>query len=137
MSFQHAPKKRAEEAETGRREIERLYEELKGAFGRTQAEALRRSEQLKTALLDAVTHDLRTPLTSIKASVTTLLKESENSLAADEPQVKLDEEGRHEMLEVIDEESDRLNRLVEGIVELARIEGGDIELRRRWGSSTK
>ncbi len=69
-------KTRAEEAEAGRREIERLYEELRGAFGRaSQAEALRRSEQLKTALLDAVTHDLRTPLTSIKASVTTLLNE--------------------------------------------------------------
>jgi K+-sensing histidine kinase KdpD len=128
-------KERAEEAESGRREIERLYEELRGAFGRaSQAEALRRSEQLKTALLDAVTHDLRTPLTSIKASVTTLLKESENSPVADEPRVTLDEEGRREMLEVIDEESDRLNHLIEGMVELARIEAGDIELRRTWGS---
>src|SRR3954452_15413698 len=66
-------KKRAEEAELGKREIERLYAELRDAFGRaSHAEALRQSEKLKSALLDAVTHDLRTPLTSIKASITTL-----------------------------------------------------------------
>src|SRR5881296_3663507 len=64
---------RAEEAEARRIEIERLYRQLTEAFDRaSEAETLRRSEQLKTALLDAVTHDLRTPLTSIKASVTTL-----------------------------------------------------------------
>jgi K+-sensing histidine kinase KdpD len=55
-------KHRTEEAEAGRREIERLYYELQAAFERaSQAEALRQSEQLKSALLDAVTHDLRTP----------------------------------------------------------------------------
>jgi two-component system sensor histidine kinase KdpD len=62
-------KHRAEEAEAGRRENKRLYEELHDAFERvSHAKALRQSEQLKSALLDAVTHDLRTPLTSIKAS---------------------------------------------------------------------
>ena len=51
-------KQRAEEAESGKREIERLYSELRDAFERaSHAEALRQSEQLKTALLDAVTHD--------------------------------------------------------------------------------
>src|ERR1044071_1901974 len=66
--------RRADEAEAGRREIERLYNELRDAFERaSHAEALRQSERLKSALLDAVTHDLRTPLTSIKASITTLL----------------------------------------------------------------
>src|ERR1043165_5559352 len=70
-------KRRTEEAETGRQEIERLYAELRDAFERaSHAEALRQSEKLKSALLDAVTHDLRTPLTSIKASITTLLDES-------------------------------------------------------------
>src|SRR5438552_6906047 len=49
------------------REAERLYEELQTAFkSATQAEALKQSEKLKSALLDAVTHDLRTPPTSIK-----------------------------------------------------------------------
>ncbi len=127
-------KRRAEEAEGGRQQIERLYHELQAAFERaSHAEALRRSEQLKSALLDAVTHDLRTPLTSIKASVTTLLKERRAKWDG-EPPVKLDEEGRQEMLEVIDEEADRLNRFIEGMVELARIEAGDLHLRRRWGA---
>jgi K+-sensing histidine kinase KdpD len=129
-------KRRAEEAEVGRREIERLYLELQSAFERaSEAEALRRSEQLKSPLLDAVTHDLRTPLTSIKASVTTLLEEGETKFNRDgESQLHLDDEGRQEMLEVIDEEADRLNHFIEGIVELARIEAGGLYLRRRWGA---
>ncbi|HKG21800.1 MAG TPA: DUF4118 domain-containing protein, partial [Blastocatellia bacterium] len=115
-------KRRAEEAEAGRVEIERLYEELQNAFERASlAEALKQSERLKSALLDAVTHDIRTPLTSIKASVTTLLDESR---AKAEDNVPLDAEGRREMLEVIDEEADRLNRFVESLVEMARIEAG-------------
>jgi K+-sensing histidine kinase KdpD len=126
--------RRAEEAETGRHEIERLYDELRSAFERaSHAEALRQSERLKSALLDAVTHDLRTPLTSIKASVTTLLDELKTNTSDASPAV-LSEEGRREMLEVINEECDRLNRFVEGLVEMARIEAGEFRLRRRWGT---
>jgi two-component system sensor histidine kinase KdpD len=127
-------RRRAEEAEAGRREIERLYRELQEAFEQaSQAKALKQSERLKTALLDAVTHDLRTPLTSIKASVTTLLDELRPGTQTEGP-VALDAEGRQEMLEVIDEEADRLNRFIEGMMELARIEAGELRLRRRWGS---
>ena len=127
-------RRRAEEAEAGRREIQRLYEELRGAFERaSHAEALRHSERLKSALLDAVTHDIRTPLTSIKASVTTLLDELRGE-TYDGQAVALGDESRHEMLEVIDEESDRLNRFVEGLIELARIEAGELRLRLRWGA---
>ncbi|MCI0663547.1 MAG: DUF4118 domain-containing protein [Acidobacteria bacterium] len=123
-------KRRAEEAEAGRREIERLYQEYKVAYDRAkQAEVFEQSERLKSALLDAVTHDLRTPLTSIKASVTTMLGEVES-----EDPVALDQESRREFLEVIDEETDRLNRFVENLVELARIEAGAMRLRRRWSS---
>lgn len=123
-------KRRAEEAEAGKREIERLYHEYQIASEQAkQAEVFRQSEQLKSALLDAVTHDLRTPLTSIKASVTTLLAED----AGDDP-VVLDSEGRAELLEVINEETDRLNRFVENMVELAKLEAGELRLRRRWGS---
>ncbi len=126
-------KRRAEEADAGRREIERLYEELRTAFERaSHAEALKQSEKLKSALLDAVTHDIRTPLTSIKASVSTLLEELQSSTVRGGP-VTLDTDARREMLEVIDEESDRLNRFVEGLIELARIEAGELRLRRRWG----
>jgi two-component system sensor histidine kinase KdpD len=126
--------RRTEEAEAGRREIERLYEELQDAFERaSHAEALKRSEKLKSSLLDAVTHDIRTPLTSIKASVSTLLEEL-HAKTFDGLPVTLDAETRHEMLEVIDEECDRLNHFVEGLVELARIEAGELHLRRRWGA---
>ena len=127
-------KKRAEEAEAGRREIERLYAELRDAFERaSHAEALRQSEKLKSALLDAVTHDLRTPLTSIKASITTLLDEARGNTNA-EQSISLDTESRVEMMEVIDEESDRLNRFIGGLIELARIEAGELHLRRQWGT---
>jgi two-component system sensor histidine kinase KdpD len=126
-------KRRAEEADEARQEIERLYEELRSAFERaSHAEALKQSEKLKSALLDAVTHDIRTPLTSIKASVSTLLEELRATTVNGEPAI-LDIEARKEMLEVIDEESDRLNRFVEGLIELARIEAGELHLRRRWG----
>lgn len=127
-------KRRAEEAEAGRQEIERLYREYKIAAEQAkQAEVFRQSEQLKSALLDAVTHDLRTPLTSIKASVTTLLAEVQAEENADDP-VTLDQEGRSELLEVINEETDRLNRFVENRVELAKLEAGELQLRRRWGA---
>ena len=126
-------KKRAEEAELGKREIERLYAELRDAFERaSHAEALRQSEKLKSALLDAVTHDLRTPLTSIKASITTLLDEVRGRVNGEPP--ALDAESKVEMMEVIDEESDRLNRFISGLIELARIEAGELQLRRHWGA---
>jgi K+-sensing histidine kinase KdpD len=125
---------RAEEAEAAKREIERLYYELQDAFERSaQAKALKQSERLKSALLDAVTHDLRTPLTSIKASVTTLLEEVQKRTGGEEP-ISLGTEGRKEMLEVIDEETDRLNRFIESLMELARIEAGEMQLRKHWGS---
>jgi K+-sensing histidine kinase KdpD len=121
-------KRRAEEAEAGRVEIRHLYEELQEAFERaSEAEALIRSERFKSALLDAITHDLRTPLTSIKASATLLLEDREDPTTTLSP----DEQGA--MLKVITQESDRLDRFVESIVDLARIEAGDLRLRRNWG----
>jgi K+-sensing histidine kinase KdpD len=103
--------RRAAEAQAGRREIGRLYEELQGAFERaSEAEAARRNEQLKAALLDALTHNLRTPLTSIKAAVTALIRSGAWS-----PSSQLSSESRRELLQVIDEESDRLNRFIEGL----------------------
>jgi len=103
--------RRAAEAQAGRQEIERLYQELQSAFERaSEAEAARRNEQLKAALLDALTHNLRTPLTSIKAAVTALIRSGTWS-----PLSELSSEGRRELLQVIDEESDRLNRFIEGL----------------------
>jgi two-component system sensor histidine kinase KdpD len=103
--------RRAAEAQAGRMEIERLYQELQSAFDRaSEAEAARRNEQLKAALLDALTHNLRTPLTAIKAAVTALIlatvRRGGSALSTDE---------QHDLLQVIDEESDRLNRFIEGL----------------------
>ncbi|HRH40809.1 MAG TPA: DUF4118 domain-containing protein [Pyrinomonadaceae bacterium] len=116
-------RRRAEEAESKQKEIERLYAELQTAFDKaSQAEAIKQSEKLKSALLDAVTHDLRTPLTSIKASVTTLLGDSEK--------VNLDSESKQEFLEIINEETDRLNSFIESMVGLAKIEAGSADLQK-------
>ena len=82
-----------------------------------RAEAAREGENLRSALLDAVTHDFRTPLTSIKASVTSLLSHDE-----------LDPSQKRELLTVIDEESDRLNHLVGEAAEMAQLEAKKLEL---------
>jgi len=127
-------RRRAEEANAARSETEALYGELKETFEQaSQAKALKQSERLKSALLDAVTHDLRTPLASIKASVTTLL-DDQPLASATEMESPLGEADRREMLEVIDEECDRLNRFIGGLIELARIEAGEMQLRRQWGA---
>lgn len=80
-------------------------------------EAARESERLKSVLLDAVAHDFRTPLTAIKAAITGLLAG-----------VPLGEEQQRELLQVIDQESDRLNGLIEEAAEMARLEAGGLEL---------
>lgn len=126
--------RRAAEAEIARAEIERVYRELQETFERaSEAKALKQSEQLKSALLDAVTHDLRTPLTSIKASVTTLLEEFETKVEGEEP-IKLEPDARKEMLVVINEESDRLNHFIQDLMELAQLKAGEMQFRKHWGS---
>jgi len=85
----------------------------------SKAEAVREGEQLRSALLDSITHDLRTPLTSIKASVTSLLKGDD---CAKNLQL-------HELLTIIDEETDRLNQLVGDAAEMARLDAGEFELK--------
>jgi K+-sensing histidine kinase KdpD len=108
-------------------EAERLFKELDEAFEiATEAEGLKRTEKLKTALLDAVSHDFRTPLTSIKASVTMLIDDNQ----LERRQRTLDQHGRSELLEVINEETDRLNTFVESMVELARFQAGESELKK-------
>ena len=83
----------------------------------SKTEADRQSERLKSALLDSITHNFRTPLTSIKASVTSLLSDRPPNSAQS-----------RELLEIMDEECDRLNRLVEDASEMARLEAGEVEL---------
>jgi len=84
-------------------------------LGVTEAE--RQGERLKSALLDSITHDFRTPLTSMKAAVTSLLSNTGTKPAQEK-----------ELLTIINEECDRLNHLVEEAAEMARLEAGEIEL---------
>src|SRR5262245_66372041 len=78
------------------------------------AEGLAEANALRTALLVAVSHDLRTPLSSIKASVTSL-RQHDVALPADD---------REELLEPLDPEADRLNTLVGNPLDLTRIQPG-------------
>lgn len=82
-----------------------------------RAEAARESERLRTALTDSLTHELRTPLTSIRAAATTLLQAG-----------ILDEAGRQDLIEIIDEESARLDLLIGEAVEMAEIDSKAIEV---------
>jgi two-component system, OmpR family, sensor histidine kinase KdpD len=83
----------------------------------SKIETTRERESLKSVLLDAITHDFKTPLTSIKASVTGLLGDLE-----------FDREQRRELLTIIDEECDRINELVGEATEIARLESGEVKL---------
>jgi len=85
--------------------------------GIAKMEAARESERLKSVLLDAITHDFRTPLTSIKISATGLLDDLE-----------FDREQRKELLTIINEECDRINHLVGEASEMARLESHEVKL---------
>ncbi len=84
----------------------------------SRLEAARQSEMLKSALLDALAHDFKTPLTSIKGSLTHLLGKKHDA----------EEE---ELLSLANEETDRLNRLVVEALEMARIDAGRLHPDRR------
>jgi K+-sensing histidine kinase KdpD len=117
---------RAAEAERRREETDRILADLRRLSAerdRMEAEAieagaLRRSDELKTALLRSVSHDLRTPLTSIIAA----------GAALDSPSVTREE--RHELSEAVVEEGQRLSRLVENLLDVSRLESGNAEPRR-------
>jgi len=83
----------------------------------SRSKAANASERLRSVMLDSITHELRTPLTSIKASATTLLSST-----------SMKEDDRHELLTVIDEESDRLNRLVAQAVEMSMLDTQEVHM---------
>lgn len=82
----------------------------------TRSEAAKESERLRTLMIDSITHELRTPLTSIKGAATTLLQGS------------VQPEQQRELLTIIDEESDRLNRLVAEAVEMAQLDAQQVQM---------
>ncbi|HTB70779.1 MAG TPA: DUF4118 domain-containing protein [Solirubrobacteraceae bacterium] len=90
--------------------------------GVVETAALRRADTVKTALLRAVSHDLRTPLTAISAA----------GEAISSPTLSVEE--RAEMAAVIQEEARRLSRLVDNLLDLSRLQAGAAEPRREWTS---
>lgn len=86
----------------------------------SEIEAERRSDELKSTLLDAISHEFKTPLTSIKAAAGAVL-----GGAVVDP-------ARRDLLTVIDEETDRLSGLVTEAIDMARITRGKLSLRRVW-----
>jgi two-component system, OmpR family, sensor histidine kinase KdpD len=87
------------------------------ALEATSAEVARRSDALKSALLDSVSHDLRTPLASIRAAAGSLM----------DPGPGFDPEEERSTARAIDREAERLNRLVSNLLDLSRIEAGGLK----------
>lgn len=87
----------------------------------TAAEALLRADELRTGILQAVSHDLRTPLAGIKASVTSLLS----------PDMTFGPEDTREFLTLIDDEVDRLDRVVGNLLDMSRLQSGGLRVLRR------
>jgi two-component system, OmpR family, sensor histidine kinase KdpD len=83
----------------------------------SRAEAAHQSEDLKSTLLDAIAHEFKTPLTSIKAAASGLL-------------VPATEESHRELATIIDEEADRLNALVSEAIQMSRLDAGKVRLER-------
>lgn len=94
------------------------------ARSEARAQVLEESDRLKTSLLSSVSHELRTPLATIKASVSSLLSGA----------VDWDSAARHDLLAVIEEETDHLNQLVGNLLNMSRIEAGALQLERTWNT---
>ena len=90
----------------------------------SRTEALRQSDQLKSAILASVSHDLQTPLTSIRAAVDNLLERN----------LEWDREVLDEFHLIIREEVKRLTRLVQNLLGMARIEAGQLHPAMEWGT---
>jgi two-component system sensor histidine kinase KdpD len=108
-------RRRAEEAEAALRSLREVTEERERlAQEAVEAEALRRSDALKTALLRAVSHDLRSPLMAILTAAGAL----------DHGELSLDLDDRRELTETILSEAERLDKLVSNLLDLSRLQSG-------------
>ena len=87
----------------------------------TEAEAAKKSDALKSALLSSVSHELRTPLAAIRVAATALQR----------PEVWADAGGRTDLLRTVDEEAERLNRVIANLLCMSRIESGALSLERQ------
>jgi two-component system sensor histidine kinase KdpD len=84
-----------------------------------QSQVLEETDRMRRALLGAVSHDLRTPLTTMKVASSSLIESEQD----------LDPAGRRELYGLIDTQADRLNRLVTGLLDMNRYQAGALELR--------
>jgi two-component system sensor histidine kinase KdpD len=89
-----------------------------------RARVLEESDRLKSSLLSSVSHELRSPLATIKASVTSLRSGA----------VDWDSGARQELLAVVEEETDHLNQLVGNLLSMSRIETGALNPQRNWNA---
>jgi two-component system sensor histidine kinase KdpD len=94
------------------------------AASETRARVLEESDRLKSALLSSVSHELRSPLATIKASASSLRSGA----------VNWNSEARQDLLAAIDEEADHLNRLVGNLLDMSRIESGALKPERKWNA---
>jgi PAS domain S-box-containing protein len=91
---------------------------------RAFSESLKKSDELKSALLASVSHDLRSPLTSMRAAADSLL----------DRELNLDQATLHELHLIVGEGVSRLRRLVEDLLAMARVEAGALHLSTQWTS---
>jgi two-component system sensor histidine kinase KdpD len=87
-----------------------------------QAKLLQKTDALRSALLSSVSHDLRTPLATIKTSVTSLQQK----------EVEWNDDARQSFISAIERETDRLNGLVENLLDMSRIEAGALHPEKVW-----
>jgi two-component system sensor histidine kinase KdpD len=103
-------------------QLAQTIERLRLQAAANEAEVLRRTDELRTALLNAVSHDFRTPLSSIIASAGSLLQDDVHWTDAE----------RAEFAQAIEDEAQRMNRLVGNLLDLSRIEAGSLKPDKGW-----
>lgn len=97
-------------------------ERAKAAAAAREAQLKAEAEQMRSDLLSAVSHDLRTPLAAITGAASSLLSQGR----------QMSEATRQELLESIEQEAERLGRLVNNLLEMTRLESGKVTAKREW-----
>ncbi len=122
--YDHAPNARTTFFWTFLDQATSLVERARLQRENLRIEVLQRTDVLRAALLSSVSHDLRTPLTTIKAAASSLLQED----------VRWDNEARRGFAQSIEHEADRLNCLVGNLLDMSRIEEGALKPEKEWYS---